>query len=209
MFIQHARRGANRQELLSDESPAFAQAELDDDQLIDAVRRGDSAAYGTLVHKYEDRLCGAISRLCGSLADAQDAAQEAFLRAYLKLPSFSRSSTFYTWLYRIAVNALLSQRRRRRAVTVSERTFEVAVARTADRSPQPDERLLGEQRAQEVQQALASLSGEHRAILVLREIEDCDYDEIADILNVPVGTVRSRLHRARLQLREKLAPLTR
>src|SRR5215471_17941754 len=106
--------------------PASTPPEMDDSRLIDAACHGDAGAYATLVEKYQNRLCGSITRQCGSLVDAQDAAQEAFLRAYVKLQDFSGASSFYTWLYRIAINAMISQKRRRRAVMVSERTFEAA-----------------------------------------------------------------------------------
>src|SRR5204863_10092170 len=101
-------------------------------------------------------------------------------------------------------NAAISQHRRRHQPLVSERTRTGFGMEPTDRAERLDEQLMRQERAARVQQALASLSDEHRTIIVLREFEDCDYDEIALILNVPVGTVRSRLHRARLQLRESL-----
>jgi RNA polymerase sigma-70 factor (ECF subfamily) len=174
----------------------------DEAQLIAASRQGNAAAYGSLVCKYQERLCSSLRHVCGSLADAQDTAQEAFLRAYLKLSSYSGASAFYTWLYRIALNIAISEHRRRRARTASEQHRSLREEGLGERSNGPDERLLRDERVAQVRQALDSLSPEHRTILVLREMENCDYDEIASLLAVPVGTVRSRLHRARLELRK-------
>jgi RNA polymerase sigma-70 factor, ECF subfamily len=181
-----------------------AKVEQDDGQLIRAACQGDAAAYGVLVRKYQARLCTSLTHVCGSLDDAEDIAQEAFVQAYVKLKSFAGGSAFYTWLYRIAVNAAISRRRRRREQTSIDSKREELGLEPADRGERADEQLLREERAVQVQRALAKLSEEHRRILVLREIDDCDYDEIAQILDLPVGTVRSRLHRARLQLKEQL-----
>jgi RNA polymerase sigma-70 factor (ECF subfamily) len=180
--------------------PRFAAGQpIDESDLLAAARRGDAEAYGVLVRKYQERLCSSLLYICGSLADAQDIAQEAFLRAYLKLHTFTGASAFYTWLYRIALNAAISEKRRRRARS--------GLAPGPDRcltSEPSDEQLLRQERVAQVQAALRTLSPDHRTILVLRELEHCNYDEISRILVVPVGTVRSRLHRARLELRERL-----
>jgi RNA polymerase sigma-70 factor (ECF subfamily) len=176
----------------------------DDGQLIRAACRGDSAAFGLLVRRYQDRLCTSLLYVCGSHDEAEDVAQEAFVQAYVKLASFAGQSAFYTWLYRIAFNAAISRRRKRRDETSVEETRDASGNEPHDGAEQAEERLLREERAVLVRQALAALSDEHRTILVLREIEGCDYDEIAGVLEVPVGTVRSRLHRARLQLKEQL-----
>jgi RNA polymerase sigma-70 factor (ECF subfamily) len=182
--------------------PACTMIEFNETQLIAAAQGGDAEAYGWLVRKYQDRLCATLQRICPSAADAQDTAQEAFLRAYLKLDTFTGNSAFYSWLYRIAFNVAISEHRRRRVHRAFQRS--VAPCVHCERS---DERMLRAERAAQVQQALHGLSPEHRTILELRELEDCDYDEIASILAVPLGTVRSRLHRARLQLRERLDSL--
>ncbi len=176
----------------------------DDRQLIRAACRGDEAAFGSLVKKYQDRLCTALIHICGSSHEAEDVAQEAFVQAYLKLASFAGESAFYTWLYRIAINTAISRRRRRREETSVEQSRELFGLEPHDDAEQAEDRLLREERAVQVRWALGRLSAEHRAILVLREIEGCDYDAIAQILDLPVGTVRSRLHRARLQLKDQL-----
>jgi RNA polymerase sigma-70 factor (ECF subfamily) len=176
----------------------------DDTQLIQAACRGDTAAYGSLVRKYQERLCTGLLHICGSLDDAEDVAQEAFVQAYLKLATFAGESAFYTWLYRIAINTAISQRRRKREETSVDQNREALGIEPEDGAEQVEERLLREERAGQVQRALARLNKDHRVILVLREIEGYDYDAIARILDLPVGTVRSRLHRARLQLKQEL-----
>jgi len=183
------------------ENPA---TELDEAQLIAASRRGDATAYGYLVRKYQRRLCTSLFHMCGSSADAQDAAQEAFLQAFLKLNTYTGASAFYTWLYRIAANALITEYRKRRTRANTERSRSFCDEHFSLKSECPDEGLLRQERVKQVQQGLANLSSEHRTILVLREIENCDYDEIAQLLSIPIGTVRSRLHRARIELREEL-----
>ena len=181
-----------------------ARVEQDDGQLIRAACQGETAAYGVLVRKYQARLCTSLTHICGSLDDAEDVAQEAFVQAYVKLRSFAGGSSFYTWLYRIAVNAAISRKRRRREQTSVDSSRENMGLEPQDVGERAEDRLLREERAVMVQRALGRLSDEHRTILVLREIDDYDYDEIARILELPVGTVRSRLHRARLQLKEQL-----
>jgi RNA polymerase sigma-70 factor (ECF subfamily) len=179
----------------------------DDAPLIQATLRGDSHAYGKLVQKYQDRLLTALVHVCSSRHEAEDALQDAFVQAYLKLASFAGGSAFYTWLYRIAFNTAISRRRRRRDESSVEQNRELTGDEPQDDGEGVDENLLRQERAVQVQKALAKLSDEHRSILVLREVEGCDYDHIADILDLPVGTVRSRLHRARLHLKEELSAI--
>ena len=203
MVVQHAPLANRFLGTLPDSRTFRVPVEDDEALLIVASRRGDAEAYGALVRKYQHRLCSSLMHICSSAADAQDAAQEAFLRAYLKLDSFTGASAFYTWLYRIAVNLAISEHRRRRLPPHGDRssTWE---QEPVDRAEAVDESLLRVERAAQVQRALSRLSDEHRTILVLREIESLDYDQIAEVLDLPVGTVRSRLHRARLQLRHEL-----
>jgi len=126
------------------------------------------------------------------------------VQAFLKLGSFERHSTFYTWLYRIAFNTAISRRRKRRSELSVKQAMGSPGEEPADRREKPDERLLRQERANLLTEALKGLSEEHRAILVLREMEGCDYEQIGQILDLPVGTVRSRLHRARAHLRMEL-----
>ncbi|OHB78265.1 MAG: RNA polymerase subunit sigma-70 [Planctomycetes bacterium RBG_16_64_10] len=177
----------------------------DDVQLIDAALSGDSTAFGELVTKYQNRLYNTMVQVVGSVEDAQDVVQEAFVQAFVTLDRFRRASAFYTWLYRIAFNTAMSQKRRRRPTASVEETRARTGDDPVDEAPPPDRRMLQAERVAQVRAALAMLSEEHRAILVLREIDGRPYDEIAEILALPIGTVRSRLHRARLQLREQLS----
>src|SRR5436305_10036909 len=143
-----------------------AAVEPDDARLIAAARSGNAAAYGSLVRKYQDRLCSSLCHICGSMADAQDAAQEAFLRAYLKLSTYTSASAFYTWLYRIAVNAVISEHRKRQSRSETERRRSQPALAPGPPSERPDQRLLREEGAAQVQSALEALSDEHRAILI-------------------------------------------
>ncbi|NIL96199.1 MAG: sigma-70 family RNA polymerase sigma factor [Planctomycetales bacterium] len=177
----------------------------DDAQLIEATLAGQATAFGQLVTRYQDRVYHAVVQVTGSTEDARDVVQDAFVQAFVKLKTFRGSSAFYTWLYRIAINLAISHCRRRRNPTVSiERSREATGSEPADPHDGPTAVLEQNDRVTQVQQALASLSDEHRTILVLREMEDCSYETIADMLDLPIGTVRSRLHRARLQLKDEL-----
>ncbi len=183
----------------------------DDAQLISQALAGQTAAFGQLVQKYQDRLYNTVVHVAGNAEDAKDVVQEAFVQAFLKLESFQGASAFYTWLYRIAFNVAATHRRRRGAMRSAEQT---ALAdghlRNSDEGhPQnaadgPSERLEREERCRQVRHAISQLAEEHRVVLVLREMDGCCYETIAEILDLPVGTVRSRLHRARMQLREQL-----
>jgi RNA polymerase sigma-70 factor (ECF subfamily) len=179
-----------------------------DDQLIDEALAGRSAAFGQLVLKYQDRLYTALSHAIGCVEEARDVAQDAFVQAFVKLESFQRQSAFYTWLYRIAFNAAVSRNRRRRPQTSLDGHAEATGREPVDsREARPEESLERRERVYQVRTALQALPTDYRTVLVLREIDGCDYDQISEILDVPVGTVRSRLHRARLQLRDQLKPV--
>lgn len=175
-----------------------------DDQLIDDALSGRSASYGLLVSKYQDRLYTALVHVVGSFEDARDAAQDAFVQAFLKLDSFQRQSSFYTWLYRIAFNKAVSAQRRKRPQGSLDQCREAGGPDPIDRNGAPDDALERRERIGQVRGALAALPHDYRAVVVLREIDGCDYDQISEILDIPVGTVRSRLHRARLQLKDHL-----
>jgi RNA polymerase sigma-70 factor (ECF subfamily) len=179
-------------------------AQRDDSQLIDETLAGDGAAFGQLVTRYQDRLYNSLVHVVGSTDLAYDAVQDAFIQAYLKLSTFQRASGFYTWLYRIAFNVAASRRRRQKPAASVDQARDESGQEPADAGAAPGERLEQQERAVQVQDALARISEEHRAILVLREVDGCAYEEIAEILDVPVGTIRSRLHRARMQLRDQL-----
>ena len=173
-------------------------------ELISETLAGDNAAFGQLVTKYQDRLYHTVFHLLGSAEDALDVVQESFVQAFVKLDTFRGSAAFYTWLYRIAFNQAISLRRRRKPMASVDQSRELSGQEPIDPADGPDRRLAQQERAEQLHAALASLSEEHRTILVLREMEGCDYEAIGEILDLPVGTVRSRLHRARSQLKEQL-----
>jgi len=180
-----------------------------DQELIDAVRAGDGAKFSELVERYQKRLVGLLRHLCGDRELAEDLSQEAFLRAYHKLHLYGGQSEFYTWLAKVAVNLLASFRRKRSLESHAIRQgFEVALdtegIRQCPEAPvELDETLVA------VRQAISLLDEERRTVLLLRDFEDLDYDTIACLLNIPIGTVRSRLHRARLEVKitiDSIAP---
>ncbi|MCO6456965.1 MAG: sigma-70 family RNA polymerase sigma factor [Pirellulaceae bacterium] len=179
----------------------------DDARQIEAACEGDARAFELLVRKYQGRLFNTMLHVTGSHEEAEDVVQDAFIQAFVKLDTFRRESAFYTWLYRIGFNVAISRKRRHRFEDSVERNRELKGEEPVDDGEPPGERLLREERIGQVHAALEALGEDHRAILVLREMEGCDYETIADILQLPVGTVRSRLHRARLQLREQLEDL--
>ena len=182
--------------------------------MVGQVVAGNGGAFGTIVQRYQDRLYNAIYRLVGSADDARDLLQDTFVKAYENLGTFRGGSSLYTWLFRIAVNTSLSHRRKRKWLQVGapgpgeDGANPVAAVPDASAADPADGLVAAEVEAG-VQQALESLDDEHRTVVVLRDLQHCDYHEIAEILEVPTGTVKSRLHRARLMLREKLKPLLR
>ena len=145
--------------------------------------------------------------MVGNAEDARDIVQEALVQAFLKLESFRRQSAFYTWLYRIAFNVAMTHQRRRRPMLSSDAAREATNMDPPDDEDNPAESFERRERCGQVRHAIAQLPEEYRAVVVLREIDGCCYETIADVLALPVGTVRSRLHRARLQLRNALAEM--
>jgi RNA polymerase sigma-70 factor, ECF subfamily len=176
----------------------------DDAELIDQTLKGKPAAFGVLVEKYQDRLFNAVVHCVGNVEDARDAVQEAFIQAFLRLETFHQTSAFYTWLYRIAFNLAASHRRKKHQTASVDWARESTGCEPVDSGDGPAEQLAQEERRQKVREAIGQLGEDHRAVLVLRDMEGCCYEEIAEILDLPVGTVRSRLHRARGQLRDAL-----
>jgi len=176
----------------------------DETQLIDEALEGNSAAFGDLVRQYQDRLYSAVVHIVGCRSEAEDVVQDAFVQAFVKLKTFKRNSRFYTWLYRIAFNVSISRRRRRKIEISVEQARDATGDEPADQSDSPSEPIERAERSEKLQQAMQMLTEEHRSIIVLRHMEECAYEEIAEILDISVGTVRSRLHRARAQLLENL-----
>jgi RNA polymerase sigma-70 factor (ECF subfamily) len=181
----------------------------DDLQLISDCLAGHSSAFGELVRRYQDRLFNTVYRQLDNEADANDVVQEAFLNAYLSLDSFKGDSQFFTWLYRIARNTAISLKRKQKIV------LSMHAGPEGEHGIDPLDDSEGNrpgsamERAEEDRKTLAALnrlSPEHREVLILKDMEDMKYEVIAEILGVPIGTVRSRLHRARIELREILHP---
>ena len=180
----------------------------DDQRLIAECLRGRTAAFGELVRRYQDRLYNTVYRLLDNAEDAQDVVQEAFLHAYQALGAFKGDALFFTWLYRIAFNTAVSLKRKQRAVLRVEagraETGSAGEPLDGSEESQPGHALERAEQERRVQDALNRLSPDHRAVLVMKDMEGLKYEEMAKILDVPVGTIRSRLHRARLELRELL-----
>lgn len=184
-----------------------------DQALVERVQAGDQKAYGLLVAKYQRKLLRLVSRLVRDPAEAEDVAQEAFIKAYRALPSFRGESAFYTWLYRIGVNTaknwLIANRRRAPTATEmdnaeAESYGESDLLRDVDT---PERLLMSKQIADTVNSAMAELPEELRTAVTLREIEGLSYEEIAQVMDCPIGTVRSRIFRARESIAQKLRPL--
>lgn len=189
---------------LASSSIGSARVSTEEDQLIRQALEGRSEAYGQLVERYQERLYNAMLHVVGSPDEAEDVVQDSFVQAYIKLNTFQGNSRFFTWLYRIAFNNALSRRRRRRADMSIEQSREASGGEPEDRTEAPDEPMLRDERIAVVKAAMQRLTEEHRTILVLREMQDMAYEDIAEILDINIGTVRSRLSRARNQLHDYL-----
>lgn len=184
-----------------------------DQLLVEKAQQGDRHAFDMLVVKYQRKLGRLVSRLVKDSAEVEDVVQEAFIKAYRALPAFRGESAFYTWLYRIGVNTaknyLVSQGRRAPTSTEfnndeAEGFAEGDLLRDIDT---PESLLMSKQIGQTVNQAMETLPEELRNAIVLREIEGLSYEEIAQIMDCPIGTVRSRIFRAREAVANKLRPL--
>ena len=183
-----------------------------DQELVRRVQAGDQTAFNLLVLKYQHRVLKLVGRFVNDPAEAEDVAQEAFLKAYRALASFRGDSAFYTWLYRIAINtaknALVSQRRRPVDFDLDlqdpEQYDRQAKLKEADT---PEGALLTDEIRAVVEQAMEELPEDLRTAIVLRELEGLSYEEIAEAMDCPVGTVRSRIFRAREAIDRKLKPL--
>ena len=188
--------------------------------LLQKAQRGDRAAYGQVVVLYQDRLYNAVLRMVGDREEARELTQEAFTRGLMSLDSFRGDASPYTWLFRIAVNLAISQLRK----VQRQRTFSLDGSGNAARQRDGDDQASGlmdrvarerggesplqrmerQERDEAVLTALGKLDAEYRAVLVMRDIEGFDYQQMADILSLPLGTLKSRLFRARLALRDEL-----
>ena len=172
--------------------------------LIQAARNGDQAAYGELVQQYQKRVFALAVRMCPTPELAEEAAQEAFLAAWQGLPFFRGGSAFATWLYRLTSNAcvdLLRKENRHQGPSLDD---EAVSAEVPDPTPTPEKAVEQQELRRQIEAGLQTLSPEHREVLILREIQQLSYDEIADVLSLDLGTVKSRINRGRRQLREFL-----
>jgi len=184
----------------------------DDQQLISECLSGCTEAFGRLVERYQQRLYGTLVHVLGSAEEAQDVAQDAFVHAFQKLETFRGQAAFYSWLYRIAMNTAVSRQRKNKRFKASvDAAKELVGTEPSDRhhGAHPSHALEQKERRHLVQEALSQLSDEFRTVLVLKEMEGLKYEEIAEIVDCPIGTVRSRIHRARLELKQKLENLRR
>ena len=177
-------------------------AEVTDQQLVARVQKGDSRAFDMLVLKYQHKIMGLISRYVHDSHEVQDVAQEAFIKAYRALPRFRGDSAFYTWLYRIAINTaknhLVSRSRRPPGSDVEVEDAEHFEAGGALRDIEtPETALFGAELKAVIEDAIADLPDDLRAAVTLREFDGLSYEDIAEVMDCPVGTVRSRIFRAR------------
>jgi len=201
--------------------PAPEEPRLDgqpgDRELVERAQQGDGAAFAMLVERHQRQLYRLALRMTGSEADAQEVLQEAFLNAYQKLPLFRGEAQFSSWLYRIAANsALMRLRRKRRAPdTLAEQPLELAGPRfsaegylepasSSDWSQRADEKMMSGELGAAINRAVADLPDDYRTVFLLKDVDGLSNEDIANALDLTVPAVKSRLHRARLALREKL-----
>lgn len=180
-----------------------------DSEVLYRVRGGDSRAFEEIVLKYQDRLYNLCRYMTGSASDAEDVTQDAFVKAYLNLGKFRDTGSFSSWLHRIAVNACIDYRRRpvlEPLSRVSPGGKEFAVD-PGSNTPTPEESLQSKQTSIAVDRGLSLLSHKLKTVIVLNEIEGLSYEEISEVLGISVGTVKSRLARAREELRRRLKRL--
>ena len=173
---------------------------LSEEEIIDRVLAGNAKAFGPLVQAYQDRLFSTIVHLVGCPHEAHDILQDAFVKALTNLSKFNRRSTFYTWIFRIAMNLTFTRQRRPKRFATLEKLADESI----DTGDRPESRLEREETVALVRSALRELPDAYRRVLVLREIEELDYETIAEMLQIRVGTVRSRLHRARVKMRDQI-----
>ena len=174
---------------------------------IAAARNGDQESFEKLVRLYEKRVFSLTSRMCRNSADAEEAAQEAFLAAWQALPAFRGDASFATWLYRLVSNAcvdILRREGRHQAMAGPSLDDEESSPEPTDKSPSPHALAERAELRRQIEAGLAALPPEYRQVLILREIHQCTYDEIAQICSIDLGTVKSRINRGRKRLRKIL-----
>lgn len=179
--------------------------EFDEKKMIERASGGDPAAFNRLMEQHERRMYAVALRMCANREDAQDCLQEAMLRVYRAIDSFKGQSTFSTWVYRITMNTCLDELRRKknRQNTSLDSLLDMGWS-PADESNAPEKRAIQSETRECLQRAIRGLPEDMRAAIVLRDIEGFSYDEIARMLDINVGTIKSRISRGREKLREKL-----
>jgi len=191
--------------------PAVTSNRAEEDALVHRAQKGDLAAYDDLVRRYQERIYATLYHMTSNHEDANDLAQEAFIKAFTAIKSFKGGSSFYTWVYRIAVNKtinFLKQRKNRFAMSLNDLDFDAEkdpdlVALISDKTPRRDAALSELQK--KLNEAMAKLSDQHRLVVALHDVQGLAHEEIAEIMECNVGTVRSRLFYARQQLQGYLA----
>jgi RNA polymerase sigma-70 factor (ECF subfamily) len=183
-----------------------------DSLLVERVQRGDKRAFDLLVIKYQHKILGLISRYVKDRSEVEDVAQEAFIKAYRALPRFRGDSAFYTWLYRIAINTaknyLVAQNRRPPGSDIEISDAEVLTGESYLKDIEtPENQLFRDELQRTVDNAISNLPEELKTAVTLREYDGLSYEEIADIMDCPVGTVRSRIFRAREAIDKQIKPL--
>jgi RNA polymerase sigma-70 factor (ECF subfamily) len=183
-----------------------------DQQLVVRVQKGDKAAFDLLVRKYQHRIAKLVSRYVYDRAEIEDVTQEAFIKAYRAIKGFRGESAFYTWLYRIAINTaknyLVAQGRRLPTTDVETEEAEASdIGSNLRDATTPERHLLAEEIGRTVERVMAALPEDLRTAITLREIEGLSYEEIAEVMDCPIGTVRSRIFRAREAFDKELRPL--
>ncbi len=181
--------------------------EINDEMLIEQIKNGDLDAFEQLVARYETRVYTIAYRYMGNYSDASDLAQEAFIRVYRSIGTFRGDSSFLTWLYRVVTNVCKDELRRRakeKTVSIDEMMEKGTVPGVLSGPKPPEEAVLRKEWQEEVQQVLNSLSEEHRTVVVMRDVQGYTYEEIAFFLECSLGTVKSRLNRARGLLKDRL-----
>lgn len=181
------------------------QAGIDERELIEKAGRGDAYAFEQLISAHENKMYAVALRMCGNREDAQDCLQEAMLRVYRAMSGFKGQSSFSTWVYRITMNSCLDELRRRKSRTATslDAMLENGFA-PSDEGDTPEQSSLRSEQRRALEQAIAKLPEDMRAAIVLRDIQGCSYDEIAEALNANVGTIKSRISRGREKLRATL-----
>jgi len=177
----------------------------DDTRLVEEALQGSHVSFQLLIERYEQRVFNLIRHYTRNPVEIEDLAQETFLKVYRRLSSFQRQSSFYTWLYRIAVNTILdSLKRRGRSPVQSVEDLEAVPVSSSAGCPSPSATLEREELARITHEVLEELPEIFRTVLVLREYEEMAYQDIADLLGISIGTVESRLFRARARFKERL-----